>query len=143
MTTGAQQKGSVSTGRIYPLHTNEGGSKTDSYVWRRVRLTEETGAGRNVKLEVWDGSRYQVLNDRVFFDVHEHFDPEFLWYSDYSAAEQGSPVVVLRPSNVANDTTEGWLLVAGDKLQAAGIAANPEDGWKDLFRSPKWPKTTG
>lgn len=143
MATGAQPKGSVPTGRIYPLHTNEGGAKTDSYVWRKVRLTDETGAGRNVKLEVWDGGTYRLVDGSVFFDVHEHFDPEFLWYSDYSQAPQGSPGIVLRPPNTAGASAEGWLLVAADKLAAAGIAADPEDGWRDLFRSPKWPKTTG
>ena len=130
-------------GRSYPLHLNEGGSTTDSYVWRKVRLTEQTGAGRNVKLEVWDGGAYKLVDDSVFFDVHEHFDPEFLWYSDYTAADQGNPAVVLRPNNQANDTTEGWLLVSGAKLAGAGIDTDAEDGWRDLFRSPKWPRTTG
>lgn len=142
MTSGAQ-KGSVSTGRIYPLHSNEGGSTTDSYVWRKVRLTEETGAGRTVTIEVWDGSAYKPLADHVFFDVHEHFDPEFLWYSDYSSTDPATDGVVLRPSNVAKDVTEGWLLVAGSKLQARGMRPDAQDGWRDLFRSPKWPKQTG
>jgi hypothetical protein len=132
----------VATGqqaRSYPLHSNEGGSKTDSYVWRKVRLTDETGAGRNVKLEVSDGGAYKLVADRVFFDVHEHFDPEFLWYSDYVPPGQTSPGVVRRPSNVANDATEGWLLVAGDKLQAVGI----DPGGQPNDISPKWPKGTG
>jgi hypothetical protein len=133
----------VTAGRSYPLHSNEGGSKTDSYVWRKVRLTDETGAGRNVKLEVWDGGGYKTVDEHVFFDVHEHFDPEFLWYSDYSAADQGNPTVVLRPENVAQATTEGWLLVSGAKLAQAGMDTDAEDGWRDLFRSPKWPRATG
>jgi hypothetical protein len=112
-------------------------------VWRKVRLTDETGAGRNVKLEVWDGAAYKLLDDSVFFDVHEHFDPEFLWYSDYTAADQGSPVVVLRPENVAKATTEGWLLVSGAKLGQVGIDTDADPGSKNLFRSPKWPKGTG
>ena len=125
------------------MHSNEGGAKTDSYVWRKVRLTDETGAGRNVKLEVWDGGGYKTVDEHVFFDVHEHFDPEFIWYSDYSSSVQGSPAVVLRPNNEANATTEGWLLVSGGKLEQAGIDATAENGWTDLGRSPKWPKQTG
>lgn len=125
--------------RSYPLHSNEGGPTTDSYVWRKVRLTDETGAGRNVKLEVWDGAAYKLVGANVFFDVHEHFDPEFLWYSDYAPPDQASPGVVLRPANVANDTSEGWLLVAGDKLTAVGI----DPGAAVTTRAPKWPKGTG
>jgi hypothetical protein len=143
MASGGQQQGPVTTGRSYPLHVNEGGATTDSYVWRKVRLTEETGAGRNVKLEVWDAGGYKVVDGSVFFDVHEHFDPEFLWYSDYSQAPQGSPGIVLRPPNAAGASAEGWLLVSGAKLAGAGIDTDAQDGWKDLFRSPKWPKATG
>ncbi len=143
MATKQQAGGSVSAGRAYPLHSNEGGSKTDSYVWRKVRLTDETGAGRNVKLEVWDGGAYRLVDGSVFFDVHEHFDPEFLWYSDYSAAAQGSTAVVLRPENVANAASEGWLLVAGSKLEAVGVDPSSDKEWTDLGRAPKWPKNTG
>jgi hypothetical protein len=132
----------VATGqqaRSYPLHSNEGGATTDSYVWRQVRLTDETGAGRNVKLEVWDGAAYRLVDDRVFFDVHEHFNPEFLWYSDYVPPGQTSPGVVQRPANVANATSEGWLLVAVAKLQAVGIDPTAEAA----VTQPKWPRTTG
>jgi len=124
------------------LHSYEGGPKTDSYVWRRARLTEETGAGRNVKLEVWDGGVYKVVAASVFFDVHEHFDPEFIWYSDYAPPGQGSSGVVQRPTNSADDSSEGWLLVAGDKLEAVGIDPVSEAA-ADGTRAPKWPKNTG
>jgi hypothetical protein len=126
--------------RSYPLHSNEGGSKTDSYVWWKVRLTDENGAGRNVKLEVLDGGAYKLVADRVFFDVHDHFDPEFLWYSDYTPPGQTSPGVVQRPQNAANATSEGWLLVAVAKLQSVGIDPTTAGG---TTRAPKWPKTTG
>ena len=142
MATSQHASGPAAAGRSYPLHSYEGGSRTDSYVWRRARLTEETGAGRNVKLEVWDGGAYKVVGASVFFDVHEHFDPEFLWYSDYGPPGQGPPTIVQRPTNSANDSREGWLLVAGDKLEAVGIAA-ASDAAADGTRAPKWPKNTG
>jgi hypothetical protein len=125
--------------RSYPLHSGEGGTTTDSYVWWKVRLTDETGAGRNVKLEVLDGGAYKLVADRVFFDMHEHFDPEFLWYSDYVPPGETSPGVVERPQNVANATSEGWLLVAVAQLQSAGI--DPTSG--ATTRAPKWPRGTG
>lgn len=143
MASGAQQQGSAGAGRSYPLDANEGGAKTDSYVWRKVRLTDETGAGNHVKLEVLDGGAYKLIDDAVFFDIHDHFDPEFLWYSDYSAPVQGSPAVVLRPPNSKGETREGWLLVASARLTAAGIATDPDPAWKDIGRSPKWPRNTG
>ena len=126
--------------RSYPLHSNEGGASTDSYVWWKVRLTDETGAGRNVKLEVWDGAAYKLVADRVFFDAHEHFDPEYLWYSDYAPPGQTSPGVVPRPDNVANATAEGWLLVATVKLQSVGIDPTTSTATAAV---PKWPKGTG
>jgi hypothetical protein len=122
------------------LHSNEGGSTTDSYVWWQVRLTDDSGAGRNVKLEVLDGGAYKLVSDRVFFDAHEHFDPEFLWYSDYVPPGQTSPGVVERPQNAPNATSEGWLLVAVAKLQSVGI--DPTSA-ATTPRSPKWPRTTG
>ena len=128
--------------RAYPSHKDEGGATTDSYVWRRARLTDESGAGRNVKLEVWDAGNYTVVGASVFFDEHEHFDPEFLWYSDYAPPGQASPGIVQRPINSAGDEKEGWLLVAGDKLRAAGL--DPQGELKpDGTRAPKWPKNTG
>lgn len=126
-------------GRSYPLHSSEGGSSTDSYVWRKVRLTDETGGGSHVKLEVLDAGNYKVVDDRVLFDFHEHFDPEFIWYSDYAPPGENSPGVVERPSNVANATSEGWLLVATARLQAVGI----DPGSEATARAPKWPKGTG
>jgi hypothetical protein len=129
---------------LYPMHKDEGGDpKTDSYVWRRVRLTEETGAGRNVKLEVWDGGAFKLVADRVFFDAHEHFDPDFLWYSDYAPPGQSSPGIVERPSNVADEAREGWLLVAQAKLSAAGIDPSSAATPTDTTRAPKWPKNVG
>jgi hypothetical protein len=133
----------VATGqqaRSYPLHSNEGGSTTDSYVWWQVRLTDQNGGGRNVKLEALDGGAYKLVADRVFFDLHDHFDPEFLWYSDYTPPGQTSPGVVKRPDSTANATSEGWLLVAVAKLQAVGI--DPTSGATPML-SPKWPKGTG
>jgi hypothetical protein len=125
--------------RSYPIHSSEGGAKTDSYVWWKVRLTDETGAGRNVKLEVLDGGAYKLVDDRVFFDDHEHFDPEFLWYSDYVPPGETSPGVVQRPPNTANAASEGWLLVAVAKLKSLGI----DPGAAVTTRAPKWPRTTG
>ena len=133
MAPGAQQ-GNVSAGRSYPLHSGEGGPKTDGYLWRKVRLTDETGAGRNVKLEVWDNGAYKLVGGSVFFDIHEHFDPEFLWYSDYSSADFGSPGVARRPSDTPGDSSEGWLLVAADKLVGVGMTAAADTDWTDLNR---------
>jgi hypothetical protein len=124
----------MTTTRIYPLHDEEGGKKTDSYKWRQVRIISESDTRVTIEILVEDESKKKI--EQVWFDVHDHFDPDVLWYSEYL-----SSLVVKRPAE--GETTEGLLLVNTHHLVGVKNDASLDAALEVLKVVPKWPKNTG
>ena len=131
--SGAKQ--GVVAGRSYPSHVNEGGATTDSYVWRKVRLTEETGAGRNVKLEVWDGAAYELVGRSACSSTCTSTSTR----SSSGTRTTRRPIRAIRggspPERRGQGHDRGVAAGVGAKLAGAGMDADAEDGWKDIGRA--------